>query len=143
MPADTVHVLRATLERGVHRDIEARSGASLYDLAAAIVEAYGFDFDHAFGFFSNTSGNVWRSPVRYELFADMGMRDRDAKSVKRTKLEEAFPKVGAKMRFLFDYGDEWQFRVEVIAIGPPAAGAAYPRVVQSVGEAPPQYGDAG
>jgi hypothetical protein len=56
-------------------------------------------------------GNVLRSQPKYELFADMGdsemgMRT-DAKSVKRTAIAQAFPVVGHKMLFLFDYGDEW------------------------------------
>jgi hypothetical protein len=142
MPDATVHTVRVTLERGIYRDIELRSGASLYNLAQAILGAFGFDFDHAFGFFSNTKGDVWRSPLRYELFADMGLREGNAKSVKRTKIEEAFTEVGSRMTFLFDYGDEWEFRTEVVGIGKPEAGAKYPRVVKTVGEAPPQYGDA-
>jgi hypothetical protein len=141
MPDGTFHTVRVTFERGVYRDLEIRSGASLYSFAEAIVEAYGFSFDHAFGFFSKTTGNVWRSPLRYELFADMGVRESNTKSVKRTKVEEAFPQVRSKMIFLYDYGDEWRFKLEVIAIRNLEAGAQYPRVVKTVGEAPPQYGD--
>ncbi len=55
----------------VYRDIEIDNRKSLYDLAAAIVRAFGFDFDHAFGFFSKLTGQIYNSPVRYELFADL------------------------------------------------------------------------
>jgi hypothetical protein len=141
MPEDTIHAFRVTIRQRVYRDIEVQSTASLHAFAQAILAAFGFDFDHAYGFFSNTSGNVWRSPVRYELFADLGIRAGAPKSVKRTQVAEAFPKAGSKMTFLFDYGDEWQFRTELIGIGRPQTGAKYPRVAQSVGEAPRQYGD--
>jgi hypothetical protein len=141
MPDETIHAVRVTYEREVYRDFEVRGSESLYNFAKAIVAAFDFDFDHAFGFFAGTTGNIWRSPVRYELFADMGVRDGAAKSVKRTKVEEAFPKPGSKMRFLFDYGDEWQFKVEVTAMRPHQAGTKYPRVVKAVGEAPSQYGE--
>ena len=63
------------------------------------------------------------------------------KSVRRTKLSTAFPKVGKQMLFLFDYGDGWQFKVELIGLGQKEAKADYPRVVKQVGTAPPQYPD--
>jgi hypothetical protein len=42
--------------------------------------------------------------------------------------------------YLFDYGDEWRFKVRVHAIDEDAPeDVEYPRIVQSVGEAPEQY----
>jgi hypothetical protein len=42
--------------------------------------------------------------------------------------------------YLFDYGDEWRFKVRVHVINEDAdPEAEYPRLVESVGEAPPQY----
>lgn len=45
-------ILRAALEgrRSIWREIEIEASTSLYTLAEAIVAAFGFDFDHAFGF---------------------------------------------------------------------------------------------
>ena len=45
------------------------------------------------------------------------------------------------MLFLFDYGDEWLFTVELIGLGRKEPKVAYPRVLKRVGEAPPQYPD--
>jgi hypothetical protein len=42
---------------------------------------------------------------------------------------------------VFDYGDEWHFIVELKRIETSKDDARYPLVVESVGEAPPQYGD--
>ena len=106
------HVFRVSLSPKVYRDFEILSAKNLYDLAGEIVRVFGFDFDHAFGFYSKLTGNVFGSPVKYELFADMG--ESEARSVKRTRIVEAFPTVGAKMTFVFDYGDNWQFRIEAI-----------------------------
>jgi hypothetical protein len=39
---------------------------------------------------------------------------RFSRVMKRTRIFEAFPTVGFKMTFLFDYGDNWQFRIEAI-----------------------------
>jgi hypothetical protein len=47
----------------------------------------------------------------------------------------------AIMLFLFDYGDEWLFRVTLRTIGKKSAKARYPRIVATHGEAPAQYPD--
>ena len=115
--------------------------ASVHHNLAAIVDAFGFYFDHAFGYYSLLKGNIFSSPVKYELFADLGDIDEasDAGSVKKTRISEAFPEIGHKMTFLFDYGDNWEFRVELIGEGRKERGAKYPRVIKKVGTAPEQY----
>jgi hypothetical protein len=121
-------------------DIELPGDRTLYDLAEAIVRAYGFGLDHAFGFFPKLTGNIYDAKPRYELFADMGESD-GSLSVKRTAVSQAFPKVGRKMTFLFDYGDEWLFRVELVGMGQKVPRARYPKIFASVGQAPEQYPD--
>jgi hypothetical protein len=136
----TTHIFRVSLRAKLYRDIEIPSDRSLYDLAEAIVRAYGFDLDHVFGFFPKLTGNIFDAKPRYELFADMG-EGGDSLSVKKTTVAQAFPKVRKTMTFLFDYGDEWRFRVEVLALGERQPRKRYPGVVASVGKAPPQYPD--
>jgi pRiA4b ORF-3-like protein len=139
MPDSETSILRATLDTKLYRDIEIPDTKSLYDLGEAIVEAFDFDLDHAFGFYSKLKGHIFDSPVKYELFADMG--ESDAQSVKHTRISTAFPKVGTKMIFLFDYGDDWRFHVEMIGKGQKQPRVKYPKIVASVGEAPEQYPD--
>jgi Plasmid pRiA4b ORF-3-like protein len=143
VPEATTHILRVTLagEKSVYRDIEIASSDSLYDLAEGIVQAFNFDFDHAFGFYTGlTRKTMMQAQPRYELFADMG-ESTDAKSVKKTSIAQTFPKVGRKMMFLFDYGDEWLFRVEVVGLGHKVARARYPKIIASAGASPQQYPD--
>jgi hypothetical protein len=141
MAGATTHILRASLRPKLYRDIEIDSGKSLYDLAEGIVRAFDFDLDHAFGFYSKLTEYCLDSPIKYELFADLEGGESDAGSVKRTKVAQAFPDVGSKMLFLFDYGDEWRFKVEVIGLGEKVPKARYPKVLAIVGKAPPQYPD--
>jgi len=133
------HVFRASLSPKIYRELEIPSEKKLYDLGQAIVGVFGFDFDHAFGFYSMLTGQILRSPVKYELFADMEDAESDARSVKRSRIADAFPKVGDKMTFLFDYGDGWEFRIEVIGLNQKEPGIKYPRLLKSVGKAPAQY----
>jgi hypothetical protein len=131
--------IRATVAPGVYRDIEIAADASLYKLAEWINRAYGFAFDHAFGFYSKLSGHFYDSPVKYELFFDMGDPSEGARSVKKTAVAEAYAKDKAKLLFMFDYGDEWLFKTERIGSGEKVAKVKYPRVAKSEGEAPEQY----
>src|SRR5947207_10234615 len=134
------HIFRAVLpdELEIYRDLEVEAGKSLYHLAETIVDAFGFDFDHAFDFYTGTKRAMLRTNPRYELFTDMGEGDR-GRSVKRTKIREAFAALGDAMTLLYDYGDEWHFHVKLVGLGQKAPNTRYPRVVASRGEAPAQY----
>jgi hypothetical protein len=143
MADSETHIFRVTLreEPSVYREIEIDSGKSLAKLAEAIVRAFDFEFDHAFGFYPDTKGGaVMRGRPAYELFADMG-EAAGAQSVRKTRIGEAFREVGQAMTFLFDYGDEWLFRVELTATGHKVAKARYPRVLTKAGPSPVQYPD--
>ena len=142
-PTSTL-ILRAALvgQTSIYRDIELDSSKSLHQFAEAIVAAFGFDFDHAFGFYSGlTSAKMMREHPMYELFADMGNAEPGVLGVKKTSIARAFPAIGHTMIFLFDYGDGWHFRVKLQHTGTKLAKVRYPRVVATRGEAPPQYPD--
>ena len=141
MTQSTTHIFRASLKPKLYRDIEIEGTRSLGDLAEAIVGAFDFSFDHAFGFYSKLTGSYHQSPEQYELFADMEDADSDAESVERTKVAQVFAMVGKKMLFLFDYGDEWRFQVELVRLGEKTPKTRYPKLLSTVGTAPPQYPD--
>ena len=143
---EKVYLIKVTLSdwyghvRGMpYRILAVPEGFTLYDLAEAIVDSFNFDFDHAFGFYNNIKRWV-ESTEGYELFADIGEESK-FKGVKRTKVNKVFDKIKKKMLFLFDYGDEWHFIVELKGIESPKENVKYPLIVKSVGEAPPQYGE--
>jgi hypothetical protein len=134
-------IFRASFGKDIYRTFETADTSSLYVLAQVIVRSFDFDFDHAFGFYGKLKGNIYDSPVRYELFVDMGEGEGEARSVKRTRVVEAFPSVGTKMRFLFDYGDEWEFLIELVKRKPKEPKVKLPRLLISAGAAPVQYPD--
>ena len=136
-------IIRAALEgkASIYREIEIEASKSLHKLAEAIVAAFGFDFDHAFGFYSGFTRSAMSALPRYELFADMGERESGVLGVKKVNVAQAFPAIGHTMLFLFDYGDEWHFRVRLKETGNKTAKVRYPRVVPTRGEAPKQYPD--
>jgi Plasmid pRiA4b ORF-3-like protein len=138
MPASVI-ALRVSLEPKVYRDIEISGDASLYKLAEIINNVFGFDFDHAFGFYDNLK-NTYKSKVVYELFADMGEPSvKGAKSVKKSKVADAFDSDGKAFAFLFDYGDGWLFAVKRLGSREQAAAKSFWKLIKSQGEAPEQY----
>jgi len=141
MAKNTTHVFRASLKAKLYREIEIDGQRSLRDLAEATIAAFDFDFDHAFGFYSNLTGPYHHSPERYEQFADIEDIESDAESVEHTKVAQAFATVGKKMLFLFDYGDEWRFQIELIRLGEKTPKTRYPRLLSTMGKAPSQYPD--
>src|SRR3989339_1296952 len=126
-------------KKGVSRDIEIPTGVNLYKFAEAIVGAYDFDFDHCFGFFSRIAeSRYFDSERKYELFTDLedeGIEPTGAESVKKTKVSEVWKHTGDKMLFLFDYGDNWLFVVELIGFGKKESKIKYPRVIKKISKA--------
>lgn len=140
-----IAVLRVCFDskRSVSRDIEIKADASLYSLAETIIiDAFGWDLDHAFGYYDNLKRH-YDSTERYELFVDMGETDDygpvKPKSVKKTKIRDVFDAPGKKMLFLFDYGDENLFTVELLSFAAKEPKARYPLIANSKGKAPEQY----
>ncbi len=117
---------------------------TLYQFAEEITGSFDFYFDHPFGFYNHLT-RYYDATEAYELFAD----DRETrlecpsftKGVKKIRVNTVFTETGKKMLFLFDYGDNWKFRIELLAIEPVQHGNVYPLIVESVGKARSQYGD--
>jgi hypothetical protein len=109
---------------------------SLYGLAELIIQAVGFDFDHAFEFCDNLK-NPYHSKERYTLFADIG-EEADDPGVKKTRLSAVF-RPRRKMVFHFDYGDDWFFIVTCTAIKESSAKRPFRKIVATHGTAPQQY----
>ena len=54
----TIFQFRAKLGAGLWRDLEIDGSDTLEDLAVAILAAYKFDCDHAYGFYSKLKGAI-------------------------------------------------------------------------------------
>jgi hypothetical protein len=143
---EKIYLMKATLsdwygrvKNQPFRVLAVPQESTLHGLAETIVDSFHFAFDHAFGFYDNIT--KWpNSNEAYELFADIGEESK-FKGVKGARVGKVFDRVKKKMLFLFDYGDEWHFIVELTGIEMAKEGGEYPSVAESVGDAPPQYGN--
>ncbi len=130
------------IQRKVIRDIIVSENKSLVHLAESILEAYDFECDHCFGFYSDIEHKHGIVPDEvYELFVDIdGESIHDhAQSVEKTKILTVFDTLGKTMRFLFDYGDNWEFIVSLKDSREANPTEKLPCVIRSIGEAPQQY----
>jgi Plasmid pRiA4b ORF-3-like protein len=137
MSDTATHIFRVELRPDLYREIEVFSGMALDFFAAAIVKAFGFDFDHPYGFYSKLTGRVFASTPRYEVPGILD--DPDALNVEEVAIEAAFRRVGKALLFVYDFGDDWRFRVTFTGRGRMPADGPYFRLVGSMGDAPPQY----
>lgn len=124
---------RARRTQRVSRTIELRSEQTLDDLHHAIQRAIEWDSDHLYSFYLNGDKNddTYRFSCPYEedrppwtddaIIGELGLMRRH------------------KFAYLFDYGDNHLFEIDVADIRPTAERGKYPRVVESKGEAPEQY----
>jgi hypothetical protein len=107
------------------RTIEVPEDFTFLKLHNYIQEIIEFDNDHLFEFFSG------KSP-RNKLYTISN----------NSKLNEIFPLDGLKLYYLFDFGDNWLFKIiktrKKHFIKPETT---IPRVVKSVGKNPEQYGE--
>jgi len=122
------------MKKEAHRTIELRSGQTLLDLHRAIQRAFRWDSDHLYSFYMNGE----RYDERY-AFACPYEEDR-LRGVDEITLGELGLTLRHKFLYHFDYGDDHLFEVKVVGIYPQAEKADYPRVVESHGPAPKQYG---
>lgn len=129
-----------TEDKKIIRRIQIPGSKSLYNFAKVITQAFGFLFDHCFGFYDDLK-DIRNCKKAFELFVDTG----DAlpggliQGVKKTKISQAFMNAGETMLFLFDYGDEWRFKVELKEIRKADKTNLKQVILESIGKAPVQY----
>jgi Plasmid pRiA4b ORF-3-like protein len=130
------YVFRAELvgHPGVVRTIALSEDLTLEVLHELLRTSFGWSDPHLYSFW--LSGAFWDGHET-EYTAPFEVEETGAKSaatpVGALALEE-----GQTIAYLFDYGDEWRVEIVVTEIRP-AGEEPYPQILQSEGEAPPQY----
>ncbi len=114
------------------RDIAIAADQTLEELHLAIQDAYRWDDDHLYSFY--LSGRAW------DRSTEIGSPWSDApRSASETTIGSLGLKPGKKFLYLFDYGDQHEFDVEVREVQAAGRAGTYPRVVDKKGRAPKQY----
>jgi len=116
----------------VFRDIEIRDKQTLFTLYKGIMSAFSLQGEELASFYE--SNNSW------EQGREIPLENMDENGPDETMsdfyIHEAFPKVGSRMIFVYDYMDMWTFFVEVISIEEKKAVLNYPLTVYRFGAMP-------
>ena len=140
------YIIRAKLQhdKRVYRDIEIPERMTLYHVARAILDSFDFNFDHLFGF-GNKPG-FYHSEIQYELKNESDpvpemFKNNNRGDVEKAKVQDVpfFQKQKDKIYFLFDFGDDWAFEIELKDFGKYINDKKYPIVLKKNGDAPAQY----
>ena len=117
----------------VWRKIEIKGSQTLHNLHKAIFKAYERYDEHLYAFF--LSNKPWDKATEY------GLPDPESnvKNAKRARVDSLGLSVNKKFLYLFDFGDEWWHSIGLLDIKNQEPKGKYPRVIESHGEAPPQY----
>lgn len=123
-------VLRVSIDRNCWRTIAISSEHTLEDLHEAIQDAFEFDKDHPYAFFMD--GIPW-SPDRI-----MAPGCDEGPSADHASIGDLGLVTGQQFLYLFDFHDEWRFKVEVVKIGS-ETGPPQPLMTEKKGKSPEQY----
>lgn len=116
----------------VRRVVDFDGRSTLHDVHDIIQRELDLDDDHLYAFY--LSGRY------FDPSSEHGPRAGRHDS-RRSVLFRLGLNVGQELAYLFDFGDEHRHAVTVVAITEVEAPLAEPVVVESVGDAPPQYDD--
>lgn len=125
------YVISVSAGTGCYRHIQISANAALYKLHQAILKAFEFEDDHEHAFFMDN--HVW-SPADAFFSSKAEAGDRLTKKYTLKKLQLA---KGQKFKYVFDFGDEWEFQCKVLR--ELEEDTKTPLVIRSVGEPPEQY----
>ena len=128
-----VYYFIVILSKTVWRKIRLSHNHSLRDLHMAIQDAFLFDDDHLYAFYIGGNQRTGK-PIYCEDTHGEGT------TAEETRIFDLELYKGQKMLYLFDFGDQWKFDVELIEIDREAPLPLKPMIIESKGEAPEQYG---
>jgi hypothetical protein len=135
----------AKRNRVIARTIEIRGDQTLEKLHESIFAAFDREEEHLYEF--RVGGRHPDDPKAKRYVLPMCLRDpwgpEDAAGLDltRTRIDSLGLKARDRLAYWFDYGDDWWHQIDVLAVEAEIPAGRLPRVVERVGESPPQYAD--
>ena len=125
-----VYTFKVNLSKSIWRKIRMSYENTFEELHLAIQEAFNFDNDHLYEFY--IGGNRRTAKMIFTGNPYSGIEDDIA-------IGEAAIYKGQKIKYIFDFGDYWEFDIIVTNIDKNIPIPVKPEIIESKGEAPEQY----
>lgn len=127
-----VYTFKVSLSKSLWRKISVSHKHSLDDLHIAIQEAFDFDNDHLYAFY--VDGNQRTGKPIYCAGAES-----EGVTAEETTIANLGLYKGQKLMYLFDFGDEWEFDVELLSKDKKSILPIKSVIIEAKGESPEQY----
>ena len=117
-----LHMVVADIAPPIWREVEVHSHTTLTRLHDVIQALMGWHDAHLWAFHQGS--------LRFELAdpeAAAGLKP--AADPAQIELADLLPKKGGRLRYNYDFGDDWWLEIKIVAIADAEAGARYPRCV--------------
>lgn len=121
----------------VARTLAMPATSTLDDLHLMIQKAFRFDNDHLYGFYLNPK-NPYNGAQYFDPRTEEGWAD--GYPAAETTLASLNLYEGQVFKYVFDFGDNWEFWI-VVTRHLPNESTKKAHVVEQIGKAPKQYGD--
>jgi hypothetical protein len=133
----------------IWRRIAVRSDQTLDHLHAEIYKAFDREEEHLYSFFFPPPGTRTFSRAKSRRWPQYAspeacggdMFSAPQSNAGKTKVSSLGLEPKQVFFYLFDWGDEWWHEIKVEAVDCPVEEGRYPRILESHGKSPPQYGD--
>lgn len=119
----------------VWRVVEIPENKNLHNLHLSIQKAFNFYNDHLYSFFlSNT-----RFDRLSEYTSPIDIEESKAPSANKAFLKDLGLKLKQKILYIYDFGDNLDFEMEIVGFGETDKNHKYPQLIGAFGAAPEQY----
>jgi len=121
-------------DEDIWRKIEVSENQTLDDLHRIILDSFDFGHDHLYSFY--LSGRAWDKSTEYSSPHANG------RNADRMRIRDLHLRMKQKFLYLYDFGDQHHFEVQLMEINLDAPkDVRYPVIVEKYGDSPSQYGD--
>lgn len=128
------YILKISLDKNLWRVVKLSHETGLHRLHLIIQEAFDFDNDHMYAFYNGTS---YRNGKEFYSANPLG----ESEEYEDLTIEDAQLYKGQQFIYLFDFGDMWEFKIQVTDFIENEETDLVPQIIDSKGESPQQYAD--
>jgi len=126
------------------RKVEIRGDQTLEDLHLAIFDAFDREEEHLYEYQIGGKGPNDPKAVRYSTpdpFENSEELSKSYNYAAAATIDSLKLKIDDVFGYWFDFGDDWWHQINVASIKSRPSTGKYPKVIERIGESPPQQSD--